>query len=344
MTGGKKKAGGAVTPDFERLTPDVVIDCVEAELGLRLLPLANPLPSYVNRVYGLQAEDGRQFVAKYYRPGRWPLAALHDEQRYVSDCAEAEIPVVAPLPLHDGETLGVCDGIAFALFPRRGGRPFDADGRAVWRRLGALLGRLHLVGATGDAPHRRDLHPDASTRTDLDYLLAGDFMPAREAEALTALGERLLDEIGPRFDDLTPIRLHGDCQRTNVLERPDEGLLLIDFDDMVNGPAVQDLWLLLPDLPEHCGAAIAELLESYETFMPFDRRTLALIEPLRAMRMIHYLAWCARQAGDARFRLAHPDWGTAAFWHAERLDLEQQLTRIHESLDVGDRTVYPVFA
>ena len=62
-------------------------------------------PSYVNRVYGIRGEDGERFVVKFYRPGQWGREAVLDEHRFLLDCAEAEIPVVAPLRGRDGETL-----------------------------------------------------------------------------------------------------------------------------------------------------------------------------------------------------------------------------------------------
>ena len=46
---------------------------------------------------------------------------------------------------------------------------------------------------------------------------------------------------------------------------------------------------------------ITDLLDGYEQFLPFDRRELALIEPLRALRMIHYSAWLARRWDDPAF-------------------------------------------
>jgi Ser/Thr protein kinase RdoA (MazF antagonist) len=314
--------------DFLALTPEVVLEAVEAALARRFEPLTQTLPSYVNRVYGLRTEEGEALVAKFYRPGRWPTEALHEEQQFVKELAEAEIPVVAPMELRNGGTLGLHAGIAFALFPRRGGRPFEPVGAEAWMRIGALIGRIHQVGATGDALHRRDLHPDAAAREDLGFLLAGDFMLNDERERLGNLGEELIEVIGPLFDDIAPIRLHGDFQRTNILEHPAVGLQPIDFDDMVNGPAVQDLWLLLPDSPECCVQEIDWLLRGYERFMPFERGTLQLIEPLRAMRMIHYLAWCARQYRDYNFAQTHADWGTVAFWRSEIDELEDQFKRL----------------
>lgn len=314
--------------DFSALTPEAVIDAVENALGLRLEPLTQTLPSYVNRVYGLRTEAGAALVAKFYRPGRWTTEALREEQAFVSELADAEIPAVTPMALQDGSTLGFQDNIAFAVFPRRGGRPFEPVDAGSWERVGSLLGRLHEVGARNDAPHRRDLHPDAATREDLDFLVNGDFMPPAERDRLEALGELLIEVAGPLFDEISPIRLHGDFQRTNLLDHPVNGLLPIDFDDMVNGAAVQDLWLLLPDSPDCCQQEIAWLLQGYERFLPFDFSTLGLIEPLRAMRMIHYLAWCARQCRDFNFPATHEGWGTDAFWRAEITDLEEQFARL----------------
>lgn len=316
--------------DFAPLTPEAVIEAVEEAFNIRLMAWTQPLPSYVNRVYGLRTEDDEPLVAKFYRPGRWTIDALRAEHGFIQELDAAEIPVVAPLRLRNGEdeTIGCHAGIHFALFPRRGGRPFEPSTPESWERIGSLLGRIHQVGAEADAPARRDLHPDASTRADLDLLVGGDFMPDDARARLQQLGEGLLDTVAPGFDTVCPIRLHGDFQRTNILERPDTGLLPIDFDDMVNGPAVQDLWLLLPDLPEQCITEIDGMLRGYERFMPFDRATLELIEPLRAMRMIHYLAWCAHQFQDYGFAAAHPGWGTADFWRAELRDLQEQLERL----------------
>ena len=70
----------------------------------------------------------------------------------------------------------------------------------------------------------------------------------------------------------------------------------------------------------------------YETFMPFPRDTLRLIEPLRAMRFIHFTAWCARQKADGGFSRLAPDWGTRQFWTQEIADLERQRQEIEDSL------------
>lgn len=320
--------------DFLTLTPERVLDAVELMSSQRCTGVIRPLPSYINRVYTVEMEAGAPLVAKFYRPGRWTREALQDEHAFVRACAEDEIPVIAPLPFADGTTLGEVDGIAFALFPKRGGRPIEpADpGDALWHRLGALLARVHRVGARAAAPSRITLLPFTSTATDLDYLIDGGFLDARESQRLETFGHALLESIAPLFEGRETLRLHGDCQHTNVLERPETGIFLIDFDDMMNGPPVQDLWMLLPGRAGDVREELEQLLEGYETFRSFDRISLALIEPLRAMRMIYYLAWCARQARDAAFLQNHPDWGSRAFWARELADLEAQYAVILEGL------------
>ncbi|MDX9866457.1 MAG: serine/threonine protein kinase [Kiritimatiellia bacterium] len=319
---------------FGALSPERVLEAVESGLRCRCTGLLRPLPSYINRVYTVESETGETVVAKFYRPGRWTREAVLAEHDFVLACAADEIPVIAPLPLAQGGTVGDADGIAFALYPRRGGRPIEpADpGNALWGRLGALLARVHRVGARAPAPARLTLHPLSATAEDLAYLLDGGFLEAREAARLDSFAAALFDRIVPQFEALggEVIRLHGDCQHTNVLERPETGLFLIDFDDMMNGTPVQDLWMLLPGRAEECAAEWEQMIEGYETFRAFDRRTVRLIEPLRAMRMIYYLAWCARQAHDASFRQNHPDWGARAFWASELAELETQLGVIGE--------------
>jgi len=323
-----------MSADFSLLTPERVLDAVEQATRQRCTGVIRPLPSYINRVYTVEMDSGEHLVAKFYRPGRWSREALLDEHAFVRACADDEIPVIAPLLFTDSTTLGEVEGISFVLFPKRGGRPIEpADpGDALWGRLGALLARVHRVGARAAAPARITMSPFSTTAADLDYLIDGGFLDARESARLETFGHELLDTIAPLFEGAETIRLHGDCQHTNVLERPETGLFLIDFDDMMNGPPVQDLWMLLPGRPEDVREELEQLLEGYETFRPFDRHSLALIEPLRVMRMVYYLAWCARQSHDAAFLQNHPDWGSRAFWARELAELEIQFDVIRNGL------------
>lgn len=117
--------------------------------------------------------------------------------------------------------------------------------------------------------------------------------------------------------------------------------MVIDFDDMMTGPPIQDLWLLLPEHAEKCRQEIALILEGYEMFRKFDRQTLKLIEPLRTMRIIYFLAWCSRQANDYKFKTNFPDWGSDRFWQQEINDLQRQLNRVKTQLQgQANHTVY----
>ena len=53
-------------------------------------------------------------------------------------------------------------------------------------------------------------------------------------------------------------------------------------------------------LTARAGYAIRYDHESYE-YQDFDLRELSLIEPLRAMRMVHYLAWVLKRWNDPAF-------------------------------------------
>jgi Ser/Thr protein kinase RdoA (MazF antagonist) len=322
---------------FDSLSPDSIAAAVEGGIGQGSDGTISAYPSYVNRVYGLRLDDEREVIAKFYRPGRWSREGILDEHRFLRDCAEAELPVAVPLPLTGGETLGELvleeeagDGaFYFALFPKMGGRNFDAEADEDWLRLGSVLGRLHAVGGIRDAPERPRCDPESLTRPLLRGLLGEGHVHPESAAELEDLCERIIAHLVPRFASLSFRRIHGDCHRGNILDRlggsrEGSGLLVIDFDDMMTGPAVQDLWLLLPDHAAQCRRELGLLVEGYEAFLPFDRRELELVEGLRFMRMVYFLAWRSKQRDDLWFRESFPNWGDKAFWETELEDLRDQ--------------------
>ncbi|NLG19578.1 MAG: serine/threonine protein kinase [Fibrobacter sp.] len=315
---------------FENLMPESILDAAEHALETRLTSLISPFPSYINRVYELRAADGDKMVIKFYRPGRWSREAILDEHRFIFDCQEAEIPVVTPLCFKNGESLGEYNGISFAIFPKRSGRQLEINDNSDWCRLGSLIARMHLVGERRNAPARLTIEPSVSTASDLEHLYK-NVIPPRFGNQYRDTAMRLIDISAPLFEDVRKIRIHGDCHRGNIMDRLDEGFLLIDFDDMAMGPPVQDMWLLLPDRPDACRREIELFLSGYERFRTFDRASLRCIEPLRAMRMIYFLSWCSRQAQDFQFRRNFPDWGSDSFWQKEINDLREQLGFVCEA-------------
>jgi Ser/Thr protein kinase RdoA (MazF antagonist) len=323
---------------FDPLSPQAVVQAVESFAGLRLDGSLVPYNSYINRVYGLRDEDGRGWVAKFYRPGRWDEETLLEEHAFLLDAAAADLPVARPRADADGQTLGELllpsangeTGFFFSLFEKKGGRSFDAEGNDDWLRLGRLLGRLHAVGRQSRFEHRPVFTPEATLEPQIDELLdSGAVHPDLEIEF-----EDLLIPAAEALRGLFPSdlqRIHGDVHRGNILDRPGEGLLLMDFDDCVWGPPVQDLWLLLPGHREESRKEVGLLTEGYGEFSPPEALTWSAVEALRLMRMVHFLAWCGRQRDDRGFDRAFPGWGTKAFWTVELESLREQIERVRSS-------------
>lgn len=316
---------------FDDLTPEVVIGAVEAAMDQELTGLITPYPSYINRVYEVETAEKTRLVVKFYRPGRWSTAALLEEHRFTLDCYEREIPVVAPLLLEGGSSLAMAEGYPFAVFPRKGGRLFELHEDQDYLRAGALIARIHQAGAERPARHRIELRPRTSTAGYIEELLR--IVPPPLDEEFRDIASRLMTLMTPLFEGLPLQRIHGDCHRGNLLDRPGEGLMVIDFDDMAMGPPVHDLWMLLPGSVSESHREFNLLVEGYEAFHPFDRTSRRLIEPLRAMRIIYFLAWCGRQREDFNFASHFPGWGTPRFWEEEIQDLKNQLEEIQENLE-----------
>jgi Ser/Thr protein kinase RdoA (MazF antagonist) len=313
----------SLTEFFYKLTPDRVLDAVEVG-DRRCTGRFIVLNSYENRVYQLELDDGSYVVGKFYRPGRWTEDQIYDEHDFLLDLEEAEVAVAAPIELEEEVTLDEIDGIKFALFPRYGGRAPDEMNDEQLREIGRLIARIHAVGAAEEAEHRFHMTPQKWLIENLEFLLKHDFIDEAVREAYTDTVRRLNDVVAPWFEGATTHRIHGDCHLGNLL-RTGQGLVFLDFDDMVIGPAVQDLWLLQGSTDAWGMRRQELLLEGYSTFMPFDRSQLRLIEPLRAMRMVHFSAWIARRWEDPAFPVAFPAFGTSSYWAREAAQLGEQL-------------------
>lgn len=321
--------------DFDHLTPDVVLDLVEAAVDARCTSICRPLNSYINRVYEVEIDDGevRAVIAKFYRPGRWGRDALQDEHDFLHELTEREIPVIAPLAGSNGQTLFQHEDTYYALFPKKSGRICDEPDSKQWRELGRLLARMHLVGAHHSPRDRVVLSPRHSMTDQLASILASGQVPREHSREYEDVARSVLDMIAPLFEDAEQLRIHGDCHPQNIILRPGESFYMIDFDDMAMGPPVQDIWMLLPGRLQDSIPEMDLLLEGYETFRPFEHASLKLIEPLRAMRYIHFTAWCARQVADGGFAKLDPGWGTPNYWEQEIHELRKQQVEISDALD-----------
>ena len=311
---------------YETLTPDVVMDALAA-IGLygdgRLMALS----SYENRVYQAHLEEPCQghaiVVAKFYRPGRWSEAQIAEEHAFSAELAAAEVPAVAPLVI-DGRTLHHHAGFAFSVSPRRGGRTPELDDGEVLEWIGRFLARLHIVGAQRPFVARPALDVQTFAIEPRDWLLANGAIPLEvegewrrkcELAIETIAAHAVLAGAAGTFPSkVQRIRLHGDCHPGNILWTPGAGPHFVDLDDARTGPAVQDLWMLLSGDRSQQQRQLGALLDGYEQMREFDRAELALIEPLRTLRLIHYSYWLARRWEDPAFPRAIPWFGTPDYW------------------------------
>ncbi len=311
---------------FFRLTPEWVLRAVEAG-GFLPTGHCSALNSLENRVYDVRLEDGRHVVAKFYRPERWSREAILAEHAFLADLREAEIPVCAPLAFPDGSTLHRVEDIWYAVWPRTGGRAPDELSDAQIGVLGRLVARIHNVGAAREAPARRRLTADAFLREPLEALESRGRLPPFCADRYRRAALRVAEVYEERSRGVPVHRIHGDCHAGNLLEGR-EGLFFLDFDDFVIGPAVQDVWMLVPGRDAEGDRQRRLLIEAYRQFRAFDERWLALVEPLRALRFVHYAAWIGRRWEDPAFPPTFPHFGTDDYWENETRDLEEQLRRI----------------
>lgn len=304
---------------YTRLGPETVLSAVES-LDVRVDGRLLALNSFENRVYQVGVEDAAPLIAKFYRGGRWTDAAIREEHDFARELSEAELPVVAPLEVHKS-TLHHFEEYRFAIYPRQGGRAPELESAENLAWVGRLLARMHGVGSRGRFGARGSV--DRATLIDAPSksVLASPLMPAavrdRYAQLIRDLGDAVAEKM--RDVDFASIRLHGDCHQGNVLWT-DAGPHFVDLDDARMGPAVQDLWMLA-STPR----AMDALLDGYSEFRDFDRRELALVEPLRVMRQIHYAGWIAQRWDDPAFPRAFPFAAEPRWWEQHVGDLRDAL-------------------
>ncbi|MFN9104735.1 MAG: serine/threonine protein kinase [Betaproteobacteria bacterium] len=335
---------------YAGLGPQQVLDALDAA-GLRGDGRLLQLNSYENRVFQVMLEDGRAVVAKFYRPGRWSDAQILEEHDFARELAAAEVPVVPPLTLQVADSALRLQGQAgtlatwtdgdgtpyrFAVAERRAGREPELDDPAILAQLGRFIGRLHAVGRQGCFVHRQHLAAGDAAH-DLQALLEAGVVTPAELPAWQATAEAAAAAVAVAFDEvaasgpLASLRLHGDCHIGNVLWRPgtaegDPGRPhIVDLDDALQGPAVQDLWMLVSGDARTMASQLDVLLRGYEDFSDFDDRERALIEPLRTRRMLRHSAWLAARWSDPTFPIHFPWFGSAAYWSQQTTLLREQI-------------------
>jgi len=320
------------TPDlqpFSGLTPEVVLDAATA-VGLEPDGRLFALNSYENRVYQLGAGE-RQLVLKFYRPARWSDAQIAEEHEFTAELAAAELPVAAPLSI-DHQTLFRYHGFRFAAFPWMRGRAPELDEPQARLLLGRTLARLHLVGARRAFAVRPRLSIERFGWQARAAVLSSGQLPEDLRERYSSVSGALLERTTAAFgaaQSVAEIRVHGDCHLGNLLWN-EHGPVFVDLDDCTSAARVQDLWMMLSGSPAEQQQQWQELLEGYQQFADFDFLELTLIEPLRALRILHHTAWIVQRWNDPAFPRAFPWVAEPRYWERHLQDLMEQIAAIAE--------------
>ncbi|QSX33384.1 serine/threonine protein kinase [Shewanella avicenniae] len=314
---------------FAGLTPDLILSAIESlavypETGL------TALNSYENRVYQFRCDRGNRYVVKFYRPERWSREQLLEEHQFALELQQQEFPIAAPVCI-DGATLHEYQGYLFTLFPSIGGRTFEVDNLEQLFEVGQFIGRMHQYARNSRFQHRRSLNPTTFGSDSIAVLQQTNIIPAAWHDKLLCCATELQRAIATRWQQLTPsnMRLHGDLHIGNILWTP-AGPGFVDLDDACNGPAIQDLWMMLSGSREQQQAQLAELVEGYQEFCDFHPAELKLVELLRGLRMLHYNAWLCRRWDDPAFPRHFPWVAENQYWQQQCQSFTEQLAMLEQ--------------
>lgn len=317
---------------YNNLDPSLILNAIES-VGFRCTGSLFALNSYENRVYQVGIEDAVPIIAKFYRPYRWSNEAIIEEHQFALELLEHEIPVVAPLVLANHTTLHEYEGFRFALFPKQGGRTLELGNLEQLEWMGRFIGRLHAVGACRPFQHRMHIDVQSYGYTPYRFLLENNFIPAELKLNFCDTTETVLQKVEECFQRagaVNNIRLHGDCHAGNILWN-NTGPQIVDLDDCLMGPAIQDIWMLVAgDNAQEASLQLSYILDGYQEFCDFNYRELQLMEALRTLRMIHYSAWLAKRWEDPAFPLNFPWFNTLDYWQEQLRNLNEQSLLLNE--------------
>jgi Ser/Thr protein kinase RdoA (MazF antagonist) len=309
---------------FASLSPDRVVAAVES-LGFWLPGEPFTLNSYENRVYMVHDEDRRRWVVKFYRPERWSDECIQEEHDFLAELEEAGAAVAAPWRDEAGVSLHRGEGFRFALFPQLPGQAPELENPAHLFVLGDVIGSIHAVGERRGFVHRATLNLDGMVIEARDRVLGSHWLERRQRRAYERITAELHESLASHaWTPERSMRVHGDCHLGNILGR-DDHFALVDFDDCLMAPAVQDLWMLFTAQQDaERQMQLSEVIEGYEQHQEFDRSELSLVEPLRTLRLLRHSAWLVARWEDPAFPLAFPWLADAGYWDSHLRMLEQQ--------------------
>jgi Ser/Thr protein kinase RdoA (MazF antagonist) len=96
------------------------------------------------------------------------------------------------------------------------------------------------------------------------------------------------------------------------------------------GPAVQDLWMMLSGDRQQQLLQLDTMLSGYDEFYSFETNQLPLIESLRTMRVVNYMAWLCKRWQDPAFPHNFPWFNTEKYWEQQILILKEQMSALQQ--------------
>jgi len=313
--------------DFTSLSPDLILDGLES-VGFNVDSGLLALNSYENRVYQFHDENLVKYVTKFYRPQRWTEKQIREELNFALELEAQELPLVAPLTVN-GESLFNYKGYYFTVSPCRGGRTFEVDNLDQLEWMGRFIARIHAVASQKPFETRIALTTDDMLNNSMQIIQSSGFVPKSLNIAFFTILEQVIEVAAGQYKPKKQIRLHGDCHAGNIFWT-DKGPHFVDLDDCKMGPAIQDLWMMLSGDRNEQLLQLDTLLTGYEEFFTFDSSELVLIESLRTMRVVHYMAWLCKRWNDPAFPRNFPWFDSEKYWEQQILMLKEQMSALQQ--------------
>ncbi len=331
--------GNQETQLFFNLKPETILDAIDS-VGFKTTGRCLPLNSIENRVYEVEIDrpeaevksvSDNFIVTKFYRPGRWNKEQILDEHEFIYDLLDAEVPVIPPLKIN-GETLFELKvhKLFFCVYEKRGGRNPEELNEEQLEIMGRSLARIHSVGAQKKSLHRIKLSPESYGVANLKYLEGTNFLLTDIKEHYLVIANQIIGESKELFKGINSQRIHGDFHKGNIILRGDDSYF-VDFDDMVTGPVVQDVWPVCTGDDEQSLIDRDVFLEAYDSIRSFPFEQLRLIPCLRALRLIHFSAWIAKRWDDPSFKHTFSYFESPNYWYGQMNDLRALYNKITEA-------------
>ncbi|AGH82512.1 serine/threonine protein kinase [Psychromonas sp. CNPT3] len=306
------------------LTPERQLDAL-ASIGIYPQTGLIALNSYENRVSLFTDENDIRYVVKFYRPQRWSKEQLLEDHHFSLTLKEQGCLLAEPVTLNE-QTLFLFEGYYFSLFRALSARNMEIDNIDQLYDIGIALGKMHRISSVQPFEHRESLNIQNMLTAPIEALQKSPYVPRFIRPKLFRCMHEIKTVVTEKLaaQTYTSIRLHGDCHSSNIMLHQEQ-IYLVDFDDCKMGPAIQDIWMLLHGSRQDKQLQLNMLLDGYQEEFDFDFSEFSLIEPLRSMRIIHYVSWINKRWKDPSFVVNFPWFKTDQYWKDLLQSLQQQL-------------------